>query len=300
MWLTAGLCCLLWGSAFPAIRKGYELLDIQSGDTPSILLFAGVRFTLAGALTVAIFSIINRAPLLPSRSAVKKICVLSVFQTVLQYVFFYLGLAFTTGSRGSVISSTGVFFSLLISALIFKFEKLNIRKIIGCAVGFVGVVLVSLDAFGGGSSLIGEGFILLSAIAYAFSCAFMKSYSENENPAMLSGWQFFLGGLVMTAVGIAFGGRLGGVSIKAVLLIVYLALVSAVAYSLWSILLRYNEVSSVAVCGFMTPVFGFILSSLISDGGNGAGLISVAALALVVIGIITVNFEKNKRDIKNY
>ncbi len=297
VWLTAAFCCLLWGSAFPAIKAGYRLLSISADDVPTILLFAGVRFTLAGLLTVLIFSAIEKRLLLPHKKAVKKIAVLSVFQTVLQYIFFYLGLAYTTGARGSVINATSVFFALLISSLLFRFEKIRLNKIAGCAIGFIGVLMVSLDAFRktGGTPL-GEGLILLSSIAYAFSSVFMKKYAADDHPAMLSGWQFVLGGCVLTICGFCSGGRLHHMSWQAAVLIGYLALLSAAAYSLWSILLKYNEVSKVAVCGFMIPVFGVLLSALFGDGAGGTGIIVVLALLLVVAGIILVNLpDKTKK-----
>ena len=46
----ATLCCLLWGSAVPAVKFGYGLIGIAPGDTPSLLLFAGMRFSLAGLM----------------------------------------------------------------------------------------------------------------------------------------------------------------------------------------------------------------------------------------------------------
>ena len=300
MWLTAGLCCFLWGSAFPAVKAGYKLLEISADDTASIILFAGVRFTLAGVLTLVIFSFINRGEMVPKKSSLKKICILSQFQTVLQYIFFYIGLAYTTGERGSVINATSVFFALFISALIFKMEKISVKKLLGSLIGFAGVILVSLDALGSGSSgLKGELFILISSVSYAFSSVFMKRFSKDDNPAMLSGWQFILGGAVMSVFGFAFGGRINNLDVKSVLIIVYLAFVSATAYSLWSILLKNNEVSKVAVCGFMIPVFGFILSAIFAGEGFSSGVLGVAALILVALGIIVVNTDNNLAT-KNY
>lgn len=298
VWLTAAFCCLLWGSAFPAIKAGYRLLSIAADDVPAILLFAGVRFTMAGLLTILAFSLIEKKVLLPRRQAFRKIAVLSVFQTIFQYIFFYLGLAYTTGARGSVINATSVFFALLISSLLFRFETIKLNKIAGCAIGFIGVVMVSLDAFQKmGGTLLGEGFVLLSSIAYAFSSVFMKKYAADDNPAMLSGWQFVLGGLVLSVCGFAAGGRIHPIRWQAVLLIGYLALLSAVAYSLWSILLKYNEVSRVAVCGFMIPVFGVLLSALFGDGAGGLSVLVIVALLLVVAGIILVNLpEKTKKQ----
>ena len=294
IWLTAVLCCLLWGSAFPAIRAGYELLSIDSADTFSIILFAGVRFVGAGILTLIIFSLVERKPLLPKREELPKIAVLSVFQTILQYIFFYLGLAFTTGSRASIVNSTSVFFAILISSLVFNQESLGKNKLVGSAIGFAGVIIVSLDAFTKGGGILGEAFILVSSLSYAFSNAFMKKYSAESNPAMLSGCQFILGGCVMIVSGLIFGGRLTHTSAGGIAITVYLMLVSALAYSLWSILIKHNSVSKIAVFGFLTPIFGFVLS-LIFDASSKAnsGVLAVVALILAVLGIIIVNKASN-------
>ena len=293
IWLVAALCCLLWGSAFPAIRAGYAALNIDSADTFSIILFAGIRFFGAGILTLVIFSLAEKKPLVPKKNELPKIGVLSVFQTILQYLFFYLGLAFTSGSRASIVNSTSVFFAIIISSLIFRQEKLTAAKIIGSAIGFAGVILVSLDAFRSGGGLLGEGFILLSSVSYAFSSVFMKRYSVSSNPAMLSGCQFVFGGAVMIAVGLLFGGRITEPDLKGAVIVVYLMLVSAVAYSLWSILLKYNDVSKIAVCGFLTPIFGFVLSLIFDSSSRASGFLAIPALVLAVAGIIIVNKNGN-------
>ena len=38
------ICCLLWGSAFPCIKIGCGMFDIDSASTSSQILFAGLRF----------------------------------------------------------------------------------------------------------------------------------------------------------------------------------------------------------------------------------------------------------------
>ena len=48
--LLACVCCILWGSAIPVIKTGYRLMQVDSADTVSRIVFAGVRFTLAGIL----------------------------------------------------------------------------------------------------------------------------------------------------------------------------------------------------------------------------------------------------------
>ena len=118
---------------------------------------------------------------------------------------------------------------------------------------------------------------------------------------MLSGWQFAFGGFVMMLVGFAGGGRINGLrdvaaegshfAAAGLLMLIYLGFVSAVAYSLWGLLLKYNPVSKISVYGFMNPVFGVVLSALLLSESNasvGVGRIA-AALALVGVGILIIN-----------
>ncbi|CBK77038.1 hypothetical protein CLS_14180 [[Clostridium] cf. saccharolyticum K10] len=86
--VLAVFCCALWGSAFPGIKIGYQLLEIPSDAQGSQIVFAGYRFFLAGLLVLIFGSLAERRLLVPSSKAVPKIVKLSMLQTVLQYTFF--------------------------------------------------------------------------------------------------------------------------------------------------------------------------------------------------------------------
>lgn len=293
--LIAAFCCALWGSAFPTIKIGYKLFEVASKDYATQILFAGMRFALAGVLVIILGSIASKRVLIPKKSSFGKIAVLALFQTILQYVFFYIGLAHTTGTKSSILDSTSVFFAFIISAIVFKQDKFTAKKIIGCLIGFAGTVIINLSGGGLNSdfAFIGEGFIILSAFAYACSSVFLKKFSNTDNPVTLSGYQFVLGGIVMMAVGFAFGGKLNTFSLKGVILLLYLGLISAVAYTLWGILLKYNDVSKIAVFCFMTPVFGCIFSALALGETVGQSFSRVViSLLLVSVGTVVVNSKK--------
>ena len=98
--LLAGICCFLWGSATPAIKIGYRLFGIDGADTASILLFAGSRFLLAGLLVILYHSITKRHWIWPPKGSGRAIGHLALTQTVLQYVFFYVGLSHASGVHG--------------------------------------------------------------------------------------------------------------------------------------------------------------------------------------------------------
>ena len=289
--VLACLCCLLWGSATPAIKIGYEWFGIGVNDVASRILFAGVRFVLAGVLTVIFGSIITGKILIPQKSSWGMICKLGMVQTVFQYIFFYMGLAYTTGVKSAIINGSQTFIAILMACLIFHYEKLTLQKFMGCLIGFAGVIVINFDPSGltGGFTLRGEGAILVAAIAYALSSALVKRYSQKESPVVLSGYQFVFGGIVMTIFGWVMGGQLTGWCLKSIVLLIYMALISSVAYSVWGILLKHNPVGKVAVYSFTNPIFSVLLSFVFLQESSSFGWELIVALVLVSGGIYLVN-----------
>ena len=293
----AFISCFLWGSAFPSVKTGYRLLAIAQDDAASQILFAGFRFALAGLLVLLAGSLILGRVLIPRKESVIPILIVSFFQTTGQYFFFYIGTAHTSGVNAAILVAAGTFFTILISCLIFRYEKLTWKKLLGCLIGFAGILLMQIPA---GIELsftfTGEGFVLLSSVMYAFSSSFLKKYSKQEEPLVINGWQFLIGGIVMILGGAAAHGEVSGFSFGSGLLLFYMAVISAGAYSLWGILLKYKPVSQVAVFGFMNPVIGVILSALILGEQNQAFTVyGLGALVLVSLGIVVVNLQIAKK-----
>lgn len=298
--ILAFVCCVLWGSAIPTIKTGYSLMGIPGDDTAAQILYAGSRFAMAGILALIMGSILNRRVLKPSKNILRLSFKLSLVQTVGQYVFFYIGVAHTSGVKGSIITATSTFFAILIASLVFKQEKLTANKIMGCLMGFAGVVLINVmgNHVDMGFKLLGEGFMVVSALAYAMSSVLIRDFSQKEDPVTLSGYQFFIGGVIMCMIGLAFGGRLEVITAQSVSILMYLAMVSAVAYSLWSVLLKHNPVSRISVYGFMNPMCGVVLSAIIlGESQQAFNLGSLAALVLVCTGIYIVNRPKANEDL---
>ncbi|MEE3354809.1 MAG: DMT family transporter [Candidatus Weimeria sp.] len=299
--LGALFCCFLWGSASPAIKIGYEIFGIAPGDTAGRLLFAGIRFMIAGGMVIGYDSLQKRRFCRPAKGAWRKVAILSVFQTSVHYILFYMGLAYTSGVRGSIINSVGTFFSIFLAVWIFRFEKLTLRKALGSLVGFLGVLIcVTGGSFGqmfqGGLRPEGEGALLLSAFCGAMASNLIKRIARTEDPVTMSGWQFLTGGVTLVVMAVFMGGRLQLHSPAGIPLILYMGFISAGAYTVWSVLLKYNPVSTVTVLGFMNPVFGVLLSVVfLREASEAASLAGVAALLLVSVGVVIVNYNPKKR-----
>ena len=292
--LCALLCCALWGSASPAIKTGYQLLSISG--VPSTVLFAGIRFTAAGIITVAIYSIARRKLLIPKRENLPRILTVSVFQTVVQYIFFYIGLANTTSVKGTIASGSSAFFCVLIASLIFRQEKLTVKKIIACILGFAGIVIVNLNGLELTMNLLGDGFVIFSTVCYAFSSVLMKKFSRFEDPVVISGYQFIIGGAFLVILGLALGGTITFSGFSGVALLIYLAFLSAIAYALWGVLLKYNPVSRVSIFSFTTPIFGTVLTYIFLPDSSGVQIVNlIITLILVSVGIFLLNYNPEKR-----
>lgn len=297
-WVVAALacvCCVLWGSAIPAIKMGYRVLQVDAADVASQIVFAGIRFAMAGFLVLLFASIRERKWIYPDESMVKYVIPVCFAQTVGQYFFFYIGVAHTSGVKSAIITGLGNFIAILFSCLLFRKEKLTERKFLGCVLGFAGVVVINLmgNSLDAGITLLGDGFVFMAQLSYGMSTVLIHIFSKKVSPVILSGSQFFVGGLLLIIIGVAMGGRLNHITFMGGLLILYLAMVSAVAYTLWSILLTYNDVSKVAVFGFVNPLISVVLSAFIlGEVRQAFNIGSLLALILVCVGIYIVNKGK--------
>lgn len=289
--ICAILCCILWGSAFPCVKIGYKLFEIDSQSVPSLMLFAGTRFALAGVLVICFGCISKRKFIYPKPKNLWRVGLVSLFQTILQYTFFYIGLANTAGVKASVLNGLGVFFTILAACFIFRTEKFNLVKLAGCILGFGGVILINLGGdFTFSFTLLGEGFVIFSGLSSALAAGLVKIFSKHEDTTVLCGYQFLFGGVVLVIIGLIFGGRIPHIDVGAAFMLLYLAFLSACAFTLQGFLLRYNPVSKIAVFKSTNPLFGAVFSAIIL--GESEQLLSwftLIALVLVCAGILIIN-----------
>lgn len=293
------ICTFLWGSAFPSIKVGYQLFHIGNSDMGSQMLFAGYRFVLAGILTLIIGWIGTGKFPLPKPHIRKNILILGMFQTVIQYFFFYVGLSHTEGSKGAIITASNYFIAIVLAHFVFSRKRgysgedqMTWRKAGGCLLGLAGIILVNLSpgGLGGGFAFDGEGFMVISCLAAAIAAVYLKTFTAEDNPFTITGWQFVFGGIILIIIGMVMGGKVSGFTVKSSLLLIYMALISSVAFSLWALLLKHNPVGKVSIYGFTNPMFGVFLSGLIL-GEDAFTVKNMIALVCVCLGIMVVNLQ---------
>lgn len=293
---------LLWGSAFPCVKVGYRWLGIEGKDTGSQMLFAGIRFLLAGLCVLFLYRLVlclrQRKKQYASSSEgcdkdekdfvsnLKILILLAITQTFLQYFFYYVGLAHVTGTKGSIMNSLGTLLTVIFGMIYFR-TKPETEKIVGVLLGLIGVMIVCFSGISGGLSLAGEGALFLSAVFIAIGNIVNKKAATGMNPLLVTGFHLSVGGLMLLLLGVIMRGSLQITGVKTIFLMLYMVFISAAGFAIWSSLLKHYPVEEVAVFLFLTPVFGTILSGLVL--GDPLNFIMLIALVCVCVGIALCN-----------
>lgn len=296
---------LLWGSAFPCVKVGYQWLGIEGKDTGSQMLFAGIRFLLAGLCVLFLYWLVlclrrSKNQYASSSEGCDKdekviashfkiLMLLAITQTFLQYFFYYVGLAHVTGTKGSIMNSLGTLLTVIFGMIYFR-TKPEAEKIVGVFLGLIGVMIVCFSGISGGLSLAGEGALFLSAVFIAIGNIVNKKAATGINPLLVTGFHLSVGGLMLLLLGVIMKGSLQITGVKTIFLMLYMVFISAAGFGIWSSLLKWYPVEEVAVFLFLTPVFGTILSGLVL--GESLNFIMLIALVCVCIGIALCNHSK--------
>ncbi len=296
--LLATFSCFLWGSAFPSLKVSYGLLNIANSPWSVKMQFAGYRFFLASLFTFA-FMMITRMDWKLKKSEILPLLTLGLFQTTIQYIFFYVGVGNTTGVIGSILTATGTFFSLILPHFYYKDDKLTLNKILGLVIGFTGVIFMNFGKGGFQSqfTFLGEGVLIISSFIGAVANIYAKETSSDINPVKCNAYQLFFGSLIMIFASLPLaGGNQIHFNLVSFPIFLWLAFISGFAYTIWYVLLKHNKVSRVSIFKFETPLWGSILSALFIAGESLTSM-TLVALLMTILGIILVNINYSPKKI---
>ncbi|UJF33448.1 DMT family transporter [Paenibacillus hexagrammi] len=290
--IIAAICCFFWGSSYPAIKIGLVLFDISPDDIPSKFVFAGYRFAIAGIALLLVARAYGIKVFSLSLQSFRQLSILGVIQTTIHYAIFYIGVSNTSGTKGSIMNATTAFFGVVLAHYVYKNDKLSRGKVLGSMIGFLGVVIVnfSADLLNFTFRFTGEGFVIVAAFIFSAVGLYAKKLTKTLDVVLITSYSLLIGGIALTVIGIAFGGKVNHFTWESSSLLMFLAVSSSASFYLWNWLLKYNKVGRVSVYNFLVPVFGVTLSSIFL-GEAILEIKNLLALVLVSLGIWLVNKE---------
>ena len=292
-WVTllALTAAVAWGWAYPLIKLGFDEFGIAQDMTASKMLFAGVRFTLSGLIVLAIAKAKGVSLKVNKPSGMAYILGYALLNTTIHYAFFYIGLSHSEGARAAILNSLGVFTLVLLACAFFKSDKLTPAKILGCVIGFAGIMVLNVGGgAGGGFTFMGDGMIILNAVCSAFAGLMTRGLGRHANVFAATGYSLAFGGVMLVLPGLFMGGTLPFITAAGVGILFLLICISSLGFTLYNKLLSCNPVGKVAIFNSLIPVVGAVTSCLCL-GEPFYWKYLVAAL-LAMTGIYIINARK--------
>lgn len=284
------ICMLLWGSAIPTIKTTYSIMDVSSDDTGSKILIAGIRFFIAGVMILTYYRIRKKEKLCLMKVNFKYVIMLSLIQTSIQYIFYYLGLSNTSGVKASIIQSANAFFIVIISRFLINDEYITTNKVFSLILGTLGILIVNYSRESNFEFKIsGEGFILIATIFNSLASVMLRKFGKNQNPFLISGTQFLLGSIPMIILGVFTQNAKLDLKISSIILILYAAFISAAAFTLWALIMKWQNSSEFGIYKLFIPIFGSLLSVIFLNERFTVRL--MVGMIFVIIGSLVLNIK---------
>lgn len=252
----------LWGSLFPCVKIGYKAFSINGTDVPSILMFAGTRFTLCGIIISALALCKKDQIEKPKMKSVIMILLIGVFSIILHYAFTYIGLSTTDSSKTALIKQLGSLLYVCFAFLFFKNEKFSIWKIIGAIVGFLGIIAINFNPNGIKFSL-GDILIMMASVCTVISGILTKKIAGKNSPFWITGISQVSGGIVLVIVALILGADLLTFNWYSLGVFAYICTASMISYVLWNYVLKTSDLSNMFIIKFAEPLFACVFGAIL-------------------------------------
>ena len=293
LWVTifALTAAIAWGWAYPLIKLGFAEFGITQDMTGSKMLFAGIRFALAGFILLVIAAATGRNFRVSRSRDWGYMLIFALLNTTLHYSFFYIGLSNSDGARAAIINSLSVFLVVILACIFFKSDRLTPRKILGCCIGLTGIFILNVGKGGGGQfTFMGDGMIILNACCSAFASLLTRGLSRRVDVFVGTGYSLFFGGLLLVVPSLLMQGTLPQITLYGLVILGLLIGISALGFALYNKLITCNPVGKVAIFNSLIPVVGAVTSCLCL--GEPFYWKYLAATLMAMCGIYIINKGK--------
>lgn len=297
--IQAVLCCFLWGTAIPVLKVSYNELNLMSNDFYSRLVLAGLRFLISGIFLFVFYVITKKQIPKIKQQLAWSVVVFAIFNTTLQYLFFYTGVMNTAAIKGVLLDGIKVLLVVVLSHFFSEEDKISVKKIMGIIFGFTGIIIANLNEFSSGQftfafTMAGEGMLFLASLVNAIAVIYGKKLMKKIHYLPLNVYQFLIGSIILLIIGLV--GTKGFHLIFTPLatgLLIYSGLLSAISFVIWYKLIAQYNPSSISIYIFFIPIFGSIISSIVFVEET-ITINVILSLVLLTVGIIFMNYTKEE------
>ncbi|MCP1425353.1 drug/metabolite transporter (DMT)-like permease [Paenibacillus xylanexedens] len=278
--------CLIFGTTFLAIKIG-----VEAGMPP--FLSAGLRFLIAGALMFAWMRMKGKVSW--SLLFRKEMLLTGAGLTFGTFATLYWAEQHVSSGVGAILSATGPLMIMLMQTALLR-QKTSARMIVGCLIGFTGVVLVVLPGVSlGAGSLFMWGCIavLVGEVCYSAGALYSKKVIhqfKEASPVAINAVQMMYGGLLLSLLSV--GTESWSMSaldwVPAVSSVIYLTVIgSMVGHSLFYWIMSRTNPLFPATWLYISPPIAVGLGAVVY--GEHVSWVTWIGVVLVVSGLLAMN-----------
>ena len=268
---------------------GFVIAKPAMVELPPFLLM-GLRFTFVALLLVWWFPI--------PKGFLKKIFFASLIANTTQYSITYTGLSFIDASAAVLLVQTEVPFGVLFAYFMLK-EKPTIRALIGIAIAFIGVYILTGSPNLDGKFL-GVSLTIIGSAVWALGQVLVKPLSKEIHPLALVAWLGLFSGPILITLSAIFDGNtinyFKSASFEAWMIAIYLGFImQPITYGCFYYVLKNNPLYKVLPIVTMgIPPTG-LLAAIFLLGEEPTKELFIGG-AIIIIGVILIVFTKpNKK-----
>jgi drug/metabolite transporter (DMT)-like permease len=287
VWTGLWIVYLVWGSTYLAIRVMVE--------TVPPLLGAGVRFTVAGAVMLAVLAFTRS--IRPTRGQLLSALFIGMLLPGANAVVTVAEQEVPSAIAALLIGSIPLWVIIMRRLAGEHVSRASIGAVL---LGFAGVALLLRPGEQSGeATVLGLATCVVAAVMWAGGSFASPRVRLPGDPLVSTGWQMLLGGTVIVAAGLLAGEApqvdFDDFSTRSLLALGYLVVFGSwLAFTAYVWLLQHAPVSRVATYAYVNPVVAIVLGWLILD--ELITPIMLAGAAIIVLSVaLVVRIEGSRR-----
>ena len=263
MLLALAAVYLIWGGSYAVSRIGVHHLPP--------FLFGGLRFIAAGILLCAASYVLGNRPRLDWRE-LRHMWWVGMAGVTISNGTNNWSLQWLASNQSALLNATGALWIVILSAFGPRAHALDRNTVAGLLLGFFGTAVVLMAGEtavvpSSGMIHLPEIMTLLGVIGWAVATVYMRSFPSRLDLMTFTGGQMLIGGLLLTAVGLATGEgpRWHWSSAGSLSLLYMLFMSSLFGYTAYAWLARHSTPAVVGSYSYVVPAISALLGWWLLD-----------------------------------
>jgi probable blue pigment (indigoidine) exporter len=285
------LFCLLaaaWGSAFMAIKAGIGDTTAPAYFFDAPVLFAAVRYDIAGVLMLGytVWAVDRWRP--RTRSEWLLVAVGSVFLIAGYHALLFIGERGTTSAAAAVIVSLSPILTTAFARAFLPDERLTVVGIVGMVLALAGVIIIARPAPANLIESRFEALVFGATLCFAFGSVLTRRIETDLPIETMEAWSMLGGAALMHALSAGLDESVSGMpSPRAIAALAYLAVVaSAAGFLIYFDLLERLGPIEINLVSYVAPVFAALAGFLFL--GELIDLPTALGFLVILVGFVLI------------